>query len=902
MTKLVSKFFSTHTTPARLAAALAAVAVVFSATARAAEEVLPPVTERFADAETQESPHFQKHVVPLMGRLGCNGRACHGSFQGQGGFRLSLFGYDFKADYLALTDEESPRIDTDNPLESLIITKPTSDDIHEGGMRYEVDSWSYHLIHKWIADGAQFDRDLSTLRELRVEPSEIQFTKQGQVVPLRAIAVWESGVSEDVTPLCRFTTNDSTIATIDEDGKVTSGDAGDTHVVVAYDKAVVPVPVLQPVTKDFGERYPKVATRTEVDELVVAKLSKLGIVPSDVCTDEEFLRRVSLDLTGTLPSPQAVRDFLADKSEDKRQRKIDELLETPAYAAWWTTKLCDFTGNNTDQTVNLALDRDGASKSWYEWIYRRVEENKPYDDLMAGIVLGKSREGDESYTEYCEEMSKIHGKGDLTFADRESMPYYWARRDFRQPEERAISFAHAFMGVRIQCAQCHKHPFDQWSKDDFDEFAKFFGGVTASNNSAPQSRKEYNAIIAKYQTKDLRGGQLRRKFSELLKEGKVVPFPEVYISHNQNQNQNRNRNRNKGKGGGDKQPAQQMARLLGGTQLDLAQIEDPRQPVMEWLRSADNPYFAPAFVNRVWAAYFGAGIVDPPDDLSLGNPPSNRALLEHLAQGFIANNFDMKWVHREILNSDTYQRTWRPNDTNLADRKNFSRALPRRLPAEVVHDAIFQATGTDEFVSRWQSEMDERAIAMPGAGTRNNNAKTYALNVFGRSTRESSCDCDRSDTPNLLQTIFLQNDQQVLQLIDRRGDGWLRHVAAEIGASESAKVPANVLTQFERIDESIKRLKDRPNAEAALKKVRQRRQQLVKRYGDPNKVVETEVADGVDYGQLVDDAYLRTLSRFPSESERQRSVQFIEEGESKVESFRGLVWALINTKEFIVNH
>jgi hypothetical protein len=227
----------------------------------------------------------------------------------------------------------------------------------------------------------------------------------------------------------------------------------------------------------------------------------------------------------------------------------------------------------------LTNSRDGASKYWYEWIYQRVDENKPYDELMAGIVLGTSRNSDETYTEYCESMSKIHSGADgLSFADRETMPYYWARRDFRQPAERAISFAHAFLGVRIQCAQCHKHPFDQWSKDDFDEFSKFFAGVTSSNASAPSSKKEYNEILAQYETKDLKGGQLRRKFTEFLNEGKTVPFPEVYISHDPKKAGNANRKRkNQPK---NKKPVVQMARLLGGTEMDLAKIEDPRQPMV----------------------------------------------------------------------------------------------------------------------------------------------------------------------------------------------------------------------------------------------------------------------------------------------------------------------------------
>jgi hypothetical protein len=322
---------------------------------------------------------------------------------------------------------------------------------------------------------------------------------------------------------------------------------------------------------------------------------------------------------------------------------------------------------------------------------------------------------------------------------------------------------------------------------------------------------------------------------------------------------------------------------------------------MDWLRDADNPYFSKAFVNRLWAAYFGVGIVDPPDDMSLANPPSNRALLEHLATGFIEHEFDMKWVHREILNSETYQRSWRPNDTNLHDRRNFSRALPRRLPAEVVYDAIHQATGSDEYVNRWRAEVGDRAIAIAGSGTRMRGNASYALSVFGRNTRESSCDCDRSETPNLLQTIYLQNDEDVIKLIDRRGDGWLSQVTKQLGVSQKKKIPANIITQFERLDTSIKRIAKNGSKEQR-RKLMARRKSLVKRYGDPNDVLEVEVNEKVDLRKIIEDAYLRTVSRTPQKSEMDRSLQYINEGDDKVESFRGLVWALINTKEFVVNH
>ena len=866
-----------------------------------AGEILPPISQRFASQDGDETPSFQKHVVPMMGRLGCNGRACHGSFQGKGGFRLSLFGYDFKADYLALTAEGNARIDLDSPLDSLIIAKPTSEDEHDGGKRYDVGSWNYHVIHRWIKAGAPFERKLEKLIELRVEPSEIRFDRKGQMIPLRTIAVWESGIEEDVTPLCRFSSNDSQIATIDKDGHVVSGETGDTHVVAAYDRAVVAVPTICPVTDKTGERYPKIVTNTVIDTLVVSKLRKLGVLPSDVCTDEEFLRRVSLDLTGTLPTPNEVREFYLDNSGDKRARKIEELLNSPAYAAWWTTKLCDFTGNNSDQTQNATYPRNASPQYWYDWIYRRVEKNVPYDELVAGIVLGKSRNDGESYTQYCQSMSKIYKAEDgASFADRETMSLYWARRDFRRAPERAISFAHSFLGVRIQCAQCHKHPFDQWSKNDFDEFSKFFSGVTASNKSAPDANKEYQAIMAKVATEGLRGGQLRKKFEEVMKKGGIIPFPEVYVSHRPRP-ENQNKNNSKKRKSSSRSTAPRTASLLGGEAMDLSQTADPRRPVMDWLRAADNPYFSKAFVNRVWASYFGIGIVDPPDDMSLANPPSNRPLLEHLATGFIDHKFDMKWVHREILNSDTYQRSWRPNDTNLHDRKNFSRAIPRRLPAEVVYDAIHQATGSDEYVDRWRAAVDERAIAIAGVGTRQKNGSSYALNVFGRSTRESSCDCDRSEMPNLLQTIYLQNDADVIRLIGRRNDGWLSQVAQQLGVSQNKEIPAKVRTQFERLEVSIERSR-RNDSKEQLKRLTAKRRAMVERYGDPDASTKVAVKGEVDLRKIIEDAYLRTLSRIPQESELNRAMQYIDEGDDKVESFRGLVWALINTKEFVVNH
>ena len=499
----------------------------------AAEKAIPSLDQRFGIADVQESPSFQRHVVPLLSRLGCNGRACHGSFQGRGGFRLSLFGYDFQGDHAALMDKESPRVDKQQPLESLILIKPTDADNHEGGLRYKKGGWEYHVLRRWVESGAADAEKIDQLQGLQISPAEIVFDKAGQTEQLKVIACWADGTREDVTPLCRYVTNDGQVAKIDKNGLVTAGTAGDSHVVVNYDKAVVPVPVIQPVSDRVGGRYPQVSTPTQIDKLVVAKLRKVGIVPAELCTDADFLRRVSLDMTGTLPTTAEVKNFLADTSKDKRQRKIDELLKRPAYAAWWSTKLCDFTGNNNDSLNNVVPRGNGvtrtASQDWYEWIKMRIANNMPYDELIAGVVLAASRNPGEDFSDYCNNMSRVYSGGsDEGYTHRQSMPHYWARRSFRQSEERVIGFAYSFLGLRIQCAQCHKHPFDQWTQDDFEQFSGFLTSTKFGNN--PASKTEYNQLLETLKLKGKKGGDLRREIGKLLKEGKTIPFQEVYTA------------------------------------------------------------------------------------------------------------------------------------------------------------------------------------------------------------------------------------------------------------------------------------------------------------------------------------------------------------------------------------
>lgn len=899
-----------------------------------ADEPLPPVSDRFKDA-TDETPDFQKHVVPLLGRLGCNGRACHGSFKGQGGFRLSLFGYDFDNDHEQITNDEYSRVYSEEPDYSMMLSKPTLEEEHGGGKRMDVGSWQYNLLRRWIEAGTPGRTDESLkLTRLDVAPSEIVSDYEGQQVQLRAVAVWSDGTSEDVSTLCRFQSNNPAIAEVDPHGVITTGQPGDTHVVVFYDGGVVPVPVLRPVSDRFGPKYPAVATRTKIDELVVGKLSKLGVIPSEVCTDEEFLRRVSLDLTGTLPPAWEVEQFLADGSPDKRSRKIDELLESPAYAAWWTTRLCDWTGNNTTG-LNTEIGRDRSAKDWYDWIEKRVTENVPYDQLVEGIVLATSRQEGESYREFCEHMRDVYQKdAKADFADREGLDHYWARTNFRKAEDRAIGFAYGFLGLRIQCAQCHKHPFDQWTQDDFKKFEAFFTRV--NYGTVNDTKQEYNEMLAALEVdKGKKGNQLRNELTKLMADGAVIPLREVYVVPPRPVRNEKAKPKKEGKETNRNEPAA-SGRVLGGETIDLNDYADPRQPLMDWLRSPENPYFARAFANRVWSNYFNVGIVEPADDLSLANPPSNRPLLDYLAQGFVASGYDMKWVHREILNSETYQRSWRPNETNRADERNFSHAVHRRMPAEAAYDALVLATASDSRIKELLADPSERAIGIPGAGSRyqakiGRTNVQFALTVFGRSIRESNCDCDRANDASLLQTVYLQNDTDVLNALDDDEGTWIGDLARSLGAKQEQQrraeddgdaglSPERLREVRERIAktaaEAAKLREAGKNKEAKqlIAKVAEMRRKLaeaergVRKRQKSLKPVEapksapTNLAYANDPAKVAQQAYLRTLTRYPTADEVRDAVAYMSAADTPLDGARDLLWALINTKEFIVNH
>ncbi|MEQ9409528.1 MAG: DUF1549 domain-containing protein [Fuerstiella sp.] len=797
-----------------------------------------------------QSPSFQKHVVPLLGRLGCNGRTCHGSFQGKGGFSLSMFGHDFKADHAALTSGTEPRVDTADPLRSLILNKPTSENDHGGGQRFATDGWEYSLLKQWIENGAQGVADApAKLLALEVTPTQLVFEKPGQIRQLRCVAVWEDGVREDVTRLARFQTNDDTVATVSEDGLVTCGSAGDTWIISFYDNGLAATQVIRPVSAETAAEYPVVDTPTQIDRLVVQKLRLLGIVPSPVCSDHEFLRRVSLDLAGTLPSAAEVTAFQNDTSPDKRDRKVDELLNSDAYATWWAMKLADLTGSNAQSLGSTDMNTPAADY-WNAWLKRRVKDNIGWDRIAAGIILASSRRPGQTYASYAAEQS-LHLKrsGGTDFTDPENpMHYYWFRSNNQTDADRALTFGYTFMGVRLQCAQCHKHPFDQWSKDDFEKFSAFFRrvrtGVAPDGRAAQHFLKTKLGVPEKLDTAALR----RQMYLRVSAEGLPIPWNEVWIE--------------------PPTETRLLGKIPGGNEFDLNEFVDPREPLVEWLMQDDNPYFAPAFVNRVWAHYFGVGLVDPPDDLNMANPPGNRPLLTWLSDQFVAHDFDLKWLHRTIVTSHAYQRSSATSPGNQADRRNFSHALIRRMPAEVMIDAILRATAREDQAAGYLTDCRQRKI---GQHPKSYQARgiDYSLLVFGKPRRTTSCDCERQDQPTLLQSLYVRNDAEMIGWLER-ADGWLQSVAQQLSQplSSEATAPAD------------------PAAPAALTAE-----------PEPGSQVDTELIH-----DLIGQAWLRTLSRDPSPHELEISTQHIRQAENTVEGLRDLMWALLNSHEFMTNH
>ena len=811
-------------------------------------------------ASADDAPSFARHVAPLFSRLGCNGGSCHGAVQGQNGFRLTLFGADPLRDHGQLVlAEVGRRINRLDPQQSLLLLKATGQVPHGGGRRVRQGSPEHRILLDWIAAGAAHDASAeNALIELRIDPAQ-QTARLGESYSLRVEARFASGRTEDVTGLCSFTSRAPDVATVNADGLVNTVGVGDTAIIVRY--GAEPIMSMVVVSRPGGDPFPEVAAHNFIDQHILAKLRRLNIPPANLADDATFLRRVRLDVTGQLPTPQEVREFLSDTTSDKRARKIDQLLAEPGYAAIWTLKFCDLLRASDFGVYADALGEQYEAPRFAAWIRARLEENLPYDQFAERIITATSREG-RTLEEWAEEIVALQSgyatpRTDLeVYRQRKTLDIYWQRKaSIGVPG--TLQVAHAFLGLRLECAQCHRHPHDIWQQDDLLSFANFFMRVRTVGFQGDNEKKypEQAALFKKYtaegkqladevkKIKDEKGKDAPPEVKEMERRSKLLldEIPKrilhAEVFHRTDMQ-------------GDKAFASvtsplgsqtsKQYRLLGESQpIEIAPDEDPRLRVMEWLRQPDNPYFAKAIVNRVWAHYFGRGIVDPPDDLSPLNPPTHPELLNELCRDFISHGYDLKWLHRTILASRTYQQSSALTGENAADPSNYAQFSLRRLPAEVLLDAIDQATATRENLDmkyyHWPEPM--RAVELPYMPR--NNFVTFMLEQFGRPARNSSvqCDCERQGDASMLQVLSLLNHPRVRQKI-----------------------------------------------------------------ADPAGRVAQIIKTSSDDRQRIEELYLTTVSRPPEEPELQACLKYLQESASPAAGLQAVAWSLLNTREFLLQH
>lgn len=785
--------------------------VSFPTGARSAEVRLP-------DGGVLQQVDFERHVMGLLGRAGCASGSCHGSFQGKGGFRLSLFGYEPDKDFQALTREaQGRRLNLSDPDSSLALLKATGQVKHEGLTRFARDTWQYRVLREWIAQGANRKQGSGDVKQIQVVPPEYAFKKPGETGQLVVQAIFADGSRENITPFCDFRTNDDAVAEVTSLGQVKARRPGDTAIVVSYRGNVLPVRVLVPTELPPGFTYPKTPEVNFIDREVFSKLRRLNMVPSELSSDSEFLRRVTIDTIGSLPTADDYRSFLADSRPDKRARKIDELLAHPLHAALWATKFCDITGNNTDALENPQQQRARRSQMWHDWFRKRMAENMPYDEIVRGVLCATSREGmtPEAWIQQTREIDEALAKGFQTpYSQRATLDLFWRRQQPLPSDQWAQKTAAAFLGVRLECAECHKHPFDRWTQVDYRSFANLFSVVNF--NVSAETRKLVDAENAERRKQNMRNNQInivREVFigNPVARQGMPALFTHPDTS----------------------MPL--TPRAPAGPEIRLESGKDPRVELFNWLRTSDNPFFARSFVNRIWGHYLGIGIVHPVDDFSLANPPSNEKLLNALAKFFLENKYDIRAMERAVLNSRTYQLSVAPNDTNHFDRNNYSHSFMRPMMAEVVVDVLNDALGTTESFGN-EAPAGCRAIEV-GSSRLQNQTVAYAFRIFGRPPRTLACDCERTMEPGLPQKLYLMAD-------------------------------SSIQTKLNNSNNRVKRL----------------------------------LAQQKDDNTALEELVIATLCRMPTDKERASFKEYLAKKKDRPSAFTDMLWALINTTEFGLNH
>lgn len=780
-----------------------------------------------ANAGTQQDVDFERQIVGLLGKLGCNAGACHGSFQGKGGLFLSLFSYAPEKDYKSLVrDSFGRRVNLTRPEDSLIILKATGVVPHGGGQRVKPGSKEHEMLLGWIRQGAKWTPGTGSITGMKLTPGAAKLLP-GEKIDLKVEATYADGSTADVTYLTEFKIQDDSILAIADGKTLSARQPGDTSVVANYLGQVASGRYYQP-WPEVKQDSAKVAASPShpIDRIIQERLDRLNLVASGKSEDIEFLRRVTLDTIGRQPTPEEIEKFVADGSSDKREKTIDALLANPMHAAVWATKFSDWTLNSLNAMENRQdFGRNLQpkwSKMWWDWFKVRIARNEPYDKIVNGILTATSREEkkpEEWLKGWLDLNATAASSFDSKYPERDTNDLFWRRQNFTK-EQMIELVASSFLGLQIQCAQCHKHPFDRWTQADYRSFENIVVPIRFDGNS-PDSRQILKAEADKR----------REGVEDDLRRRQIQPHREVYVEKGRT-NYLRHPDTN------EPLPVKPPGGPVFMEASRQMQADDFRDELVGWMKEPGNPYFASNFVNRVWAHYLGVGVVNPVDNFAVGNPPTNPELLKALADKFIELNFDIKAFEKYVLMTDAYQRSSRPSVNNESDTLHFARFLPHPLMAEVAADVLADAlmfrpdprTMTD-------IPPNARAIEIPG-NTVNQRDLAFQLRIFGRPPRSVSCECERAADPALPQSLFLAGDDYVVRGI-------------ELG----------------------------PWADWAM---------------------DDEWPDE----DLIQMAFLKTLARKPTEKEYAAARERIagKKGKDRVEAVSDVVWALVNTREFLLNH
>jgi len=648
------------------------------------------------DGTADRPVSFRLDVMPVFLRGGCNAGGCHGAARGKDGFRLSLFGMDPAGDYVRLTREMvGRRLNLAIPEESTLVEKAVGAVPHSGNKLYEPDSAYNRTILEWIANGAPDDLPaVAKVTGIEVFPKEIVLEGPAATQQITVRATYSDGTDRDVTDLALFMSNNDPVAKVGKDGQVRSGDRGAAFILARFNVFSVTAQVLV-IPKDLVYARPAAPEFNYVDRAVNERLHKLRILPSGLCTDEEYVRRVTIDVVGLYPTPAEVRAFVADPRPDKRAQLVEALLQRKEFTELWVMKWAELLqirsginqGNNAPPFYKNAL-------LYYNWLGDRIGANVPIDRIVVDLLSASG--------------------GTVS---NPPVNYYQTELDKLKLSE---NIAQVFMGMRIQCAQCHNHPFDRWTMDDYYGFNAFFAQIGRKNTDDPQEVIVFNGKSGESQH-FLTKANMRPKF-------------------------------------------------LGGEEPEIKPGEDRRRVMAEWLASDRNPYFSRNIANLIWAHFMGVGVVDPVDDVRVSNPPSNPELLDELARHLREYKYDVRRLVRDITASAAYQRSTKVNESNAGDKLNFAHGSVRRVRAEVLLDAISQITETP---NKFQGlPVGARAVQIADGAVSN-----YFLTTFGRAKRESVASTEVKTDPNLSQALHLMNGDAVNDRI-RRGKVVDRLIAA----------------------------------------------------------------------------------------------------------------------------